>query len=66
MIAEGLGNRVYGLKDSASGFRILNLEAVSFVKSHHQLERIDGVQAESSRAEQRLVIRYVFGGELKH
>src|SRR5437879_9541179 len=59
-------NRIYGSKRLASNFGAWHTHAEGFLHAYHQFERVDRVEAEAIRAEERKVICDLIRSGLQH
>src|SRR5438094_9526666 len=59
-------NRIYGSKRLASNFRAWHAHAEGFLHAYHQFERVDRVEAEAIRPEERKIICDLVRSGLQH
>ena len=59
-------NRIYGSKRLASNFGAWHTHAEGLLHAYHQFERVDRVEAEAIRPEERKVIRDLIRSGLQH
>jgi len=59
-------NRVYRSKRFSGYIGIWNAHAECLFHTHDQLQRVDGIKAQSIRTEKRQIITDLFGSNLQH
>jgi hypothetical protein len=65
-LLHGVGDRIDGLQDFFGGSGVGDFDAEIFVETDHELQGIDGIEAEAAGAKEREVVTDFGGCYLQH